>query len=369
VESLITQLETELQNKNKNIEAANQYIRQGNTYKNQGLLEQAIDNYQKSLSYYPNPEIEKLIAILRDQIAKNKYNTPPPPPPPPPTSYPTSPGHTTTITPADDYPPPSDSQKGSVIYDNGNISGVYNSPTHPTRFTTNKSYTITLIQNYHWNNSRGNSYTGTIALKGDNGKLYGSWQTSGSPGQGGVPNAYWKCYPNITIPAGTYTVIDSDPSTWSQNSQSNGAGHTRIEGYSKDSGITSTYNPPPVEVSQAITLNFIGKYTLTDPSRTFDKYHGFTILENNGQGWSKEFQNNKPISLKYPETQNASGYVPIQWSFNKTKKKFIFDWTLNGKLKGFGYFEGTITGNTNSFTLKGNWSNGSAGQLHFDRTQ
>jgi len=46
-----------------------------------------------------------------------------------------------------------------------------------------------------------------------------------------VINAYWTVYPNITLPAGTYTVLDSSSATWSQNSSSGGAGHTRIEGY------------------------------------------------------------------------------------------------------------------------------------------
>ncbi len=117
-----------------------------------------------------------------------------------------------------------------VIFNNGNIAGVYNNPTKPTTFTINQPHVITLIQNYHWNNAKG-SVPGTIQLRDQNGRTYGPWQAKGSPGQGGVPNAYWTVYPNITIPAGTYTVIDSEPSTWAQNSGSQGAGFTRVEGY------------------------------------------------------------------------------------------------------------------------------------------
>ncbi len=127
-------------------------------------------------------------------------------------------------------PSPSPSAKGNVIFTNGNTGGVYNDPSRATTFTLRSPYVITLITNYHWNNGRG-ATPGTIALRGSDGRTYGSWRTSGSPGQGGVPNANWNAAPNVTLPAGTYTVVDSDPVTWAQNSESGGAGHTRIEGY------------------------------------------------------------------------------------------------------------------------------------------
>ena len=84
--------------------------------------------------------------------------------------------------------------------------------------------------NYHWNNGRG-STTGTISLRGGDGRTYGPCRVTGSPGQGGVPNAYWTANPNVTSPAGTYTVVDSEPGTRAQNSESGGAGHARVEGY------------------------------------------------------------------------------------------------------------------------------------------
>ncbi len=130
-------------------------------------------------------------------------------------------------------------QSGRVIFDNGNIGGVYNAPTKATTFTINQSHVVTMIQNYHWNNGSGTSSPGSISLKGSGGKTYGPWQATGSPGQGGVKNAYWRVYPNVTIPAGTYTIADSQPSTWAQNQGSGGAGHSRVEGYPAGAG-TST---------------------------------------------------------------------------------------------------------------------------------
>lgn len=117
-----------------------------------------------------------------------------------------------------------------VIFDNGNIYGVANNPTALTKFTVTQPHVITLITNYHWNNGRG-SKVGTIALKDSSGQIYGPWKASGSNGQGGVPNAYWTVQPNVKIPAGEFTVVDSDSPTWSQNSQSGGRGFSTVKGY------------------------------------------------------------------------------------------------------------------------------------------
>jgi len=119
-----------------------------------------------------------------------------------------------------------------ILFDNGNIWGVQNGPANPTTFTLADARLITRVRNYHWNSSSG-STPGRISLRHSDGTVYGPWQCSGSTGQGGVPNAYWWCYPNVTIKAGTYTVIDSEPATWSHNSGSNYSGFTYVEGSHK----------------------------------------------------------------------------------------------------------------------------------------
>ena len=116
----------------------------------------------------------------------------------------------------------------AMVADTMNIYGVTNGPTAPTAFSVDRSHLVTYISTYHWNDARG-AAGGTIALQGGDGKLYGPWQASTRPGQGGVPNAYWEVFPNIVIPAGTYTIIDSDPSTWSQNQQSEGRGMAEVK--------------------------------------------------------------------------------------------------------------------------------------------
>lgn len=142
----------------------------------------------------------------------------------PTTSIPPAPG----TTPIDSTSGGSPTAEPVVSFDNGNIYGVGNGPTSPTTFELEEPRILAMIQNYHWNSARG-ATPGTIALRDAQGRQYGPWQTEGSPGQGGVPNAYWTARPMIRLPAGVYTVIDSDPASWAQNAQSDGRGFTRIE--------------------------------------------------------------------------------------------------------------------------------------------
>lgn len=116
------------------------------------------------------------------------------------------------------------------FFDNGNIYAVQNQPTRNTVFTLSKPTHLTKLTTYHWNDGFG-AKAGTIALRKSTGETYGPWETDGLPGQGGVPSAYWVVEGDIELPAGTYTVIDSDPSTWSQNAATRGAGMVIAEGY------------------------------------------------------------------------------------------------------------------------------------------
>jgi hypothetical protein len=138
--------------------------------------------------------------------------------------------------------------KGAVLFDNGNIAGVDNGPSQPTSFSLNTAHVITLIQDYHWNSARG-ATPGTIGLRDANGRIYGPWQSVGSPGQGGVPNAYWTVRPDITLPAGNYSVIDSHPASWSRNGGSQQRGFTRVEGYPTNDASGREYSYPAPQSS------------------------------------------------------------------------------------------------------------------------
>lgn len=115
-----------------------------------------------------------------------------------------------------------------AVSNTDNIGGVKNGPTAPTTFTINVPHLITYIRDYHWNNAKGDT-PGTIALKDQKGVVYGPWQAKGTDGMGGVKNANWEVYPNVVIPAGTYTIIDSNPATWAQNQESGGRGMGQVK--------------------------------------------------------------------------------------------------------------------------------------------
>jgi hypothetical protein len=110
----------------------------------------------------------------------------------------------------------------------GNIGGVTNGPTVPTTFSFTEPVRLVWLQTYHWNNARG-ATPGRIGLRHQDGTVFGPWPTRGLPGQGGVPNAYWRAEPGVVLKPGTYTVTDSDPSTWATNSEAGNKGFADLE--------------------------------------------------------------------------------------------------------------------------------------------
>lgn len=141
-----------------------------------------------------------------------------------PTATPTmTPTAVRTIAPATTSTPTELSSAVEEIFRVFSIGVANNGATKPTSFTITESWLVTSIHTYHWNNGRG-ATPGTIGLRASNGTIYGPWKAAGEPGQGGVANAFWVVNPNIVIPRDTYTVLDSDPSTWAQNQETGGAG-------------------------------------------------------------------------------------------------------------------------------------------------
>jgi hypothetical protein len=133
-----------------------------------------------------------------------------------------------------------------LILEINTLGAVDNNPSSPTTFSLDRPFKITKIQTYHWNYGQGQTL-GTIAMQDGNGKTFGPWQASGEPGMGGVPNAYWVVQPNIVLPAGEYTIIDSGPATWSQNSETGGRGIVQIWGIAGQ-GATSSVKTRPTEL-------------------------------------------------------------------------------------------------------------------------
>ena len=115
-----------------------------------------------------------------------------------------------------------------ILWTNNNIGGVQNGPENDTIVVLEDDCLVTTVTNYHYFNE--GAKPGTITLVGEDGTKYGPWQATGREGQGGVKDAYWDTSPNIELKAGSYTVIDSDHETWSQNDESGNAGFTEVKG-------------------------------------------------------------------------------------------------------------------------------------------
>jgi hypothetical protein len=119
------------------------------------------------------------------------------------------------------------------IFNNRNIYEVENNPPNPTQFTIDSPYYLTLVSNYHWNDEHGKDPTGMhLKLRNSQGQDFAQCEFSAtSSAAGKTPNVNWNCSPNVILPAGTYTVIDPDPKTWSHNKKSGNAGFSLITGY------------------------------------------------------------------------------------------------------------------------------------------
>jgi hypothetical protein len=117
------------------------------------------------------------------------------------------------------YPLPA---AGVTAFNNENGGGVMNNPPGGgPQFTLSQTSRLDYIRTYHWNGGRG-ATPGTIWLEGGPNNLrYGPWQTTASA-------TFWVAQPNAGLPPGTYTVFDSDKSTWSYNSQSGNKGFALV---------------------------------------------------------------------------------------------------------------------------------------------
>lgn len=111
----------------------------------------------------------------------------------------------------------------ALIFRNDNGEGVTGSPTAPTTFTVQVGQKVTAIRTYHYNNGQGKP-AGTILLRHADGRTFGPWTTTLES------RFYWVAKPNAGIPNGTFTVVDSDPASWSRNQRSNNSGMVIING-------------------------------------------------------------------------------------------------------------------------------------------
>ena len=120
-----------------------------------------------------------------------------------------------------------------ILFNNWNKDAVTEKARESPTFALDETTVITYVSTYHWNRGKGTDKPGTISLKHSDGAVYGPWEASGGPGQVGNPNALWEVAPCAPLKPGVYTVIDSDPDTWSNNGRSNGVGFAEVRGVAR----------------------------------------------------------------------------------------------------------------------------------------
>jgi len=112
----------------------------------------------------------------------------------------------------------------AIYWNTSNPYGVDNGAMSP-QFQVTTPVLAHSLDTYHWNYGSGTSSPGTLGLRRlEDDKVFGPWPATGW-GTIDSPNLYWTVIlGGLVLDAGTYEVLDSDPSTWSQNTESGGFG-------------------------------------------------------------------------------------------------------------------------------------------------
>jgi hypothetical protein len=180
--------------------------------------------------------------------------------------------------------------QGIEFFNNTNTGGVGNNPSAPTMFTVNAPVVVNYIQTYHWNFGQG-ARAGRIGLRDQSGFVYGPFNAAATPGSGGRQNVNWVANSiAVALPAGSYTVVDSDPGTWSQNAQSQGRGFAIVRGalsVNRGPAPTPVSAPPPSPVPAC-------------PAPTMTSIRGF------------QYQNYSAATSLLTPTVAAGGFIIIQ---------------------------------------------------------
>lgn len=117
------------------------------------------------------------------------------------------------------------------LFDNSNGGGVQGGGKSPSFLTRGVSYCVMQIITYHWNHGLGKA-PGTIGLNGSGNAKVGAWKATGSSGQGGAKNVNWMATVSTAskpvVINGVYSCVDSDPATWSEDTQSHGTGFCQV---------------------------------------------------------------------------------------------------------------------------------------------
>lgn len=123
-----------------------------------------------------------------------------------------------------------------VLLKNENPNVVSSNPTGGNpQFALRQVTVIDSIFTYHYNGGAGKPAGQLWLVGGPNNQKYGPWTATISS------KFYWTVSPKLTLPAGTYTVFDSDPATWSFNPASRNQGFVQVHGTPTDLNALSSF--------------------------------------------------------------------------------------------------------------------------------
>lgn len=135
-------------------------------------------------------------------------------------------------------------QEPDKYFNSWNVGGVYSgTPSRETSFTLNSYYSLSEMNNYHWNYFGSAQDVGQIGFVHEDGTIYGPFKVTPLAGSG-RPNVNWVAYfePELILKPGTYTVTDTHKDSWAFNATSGGRGFTYLYGkkLNKIDGATNT---------------------------------------------------------------------------------------------------------------------------------
>jgi serine protease len=250
------------------------------------------------------------------------------------------------------------------LFNNFNAYGVLNGPpANPTTFVLQQNAQVDQLATYHWNNGAG-SPPGSIGLEQTGVPQSLRWFPAvGSAGQGGVPSAAWIATVNVQLTAGvSYTVLDSNPATWSQNAQSGSQGFARVFGYYvAPPPLPYTPSPPipgpllphggPIAAHPKVYVTYWG--WSSDPAgeapylerflsgvggsawlNTVTQYHGTyntPITNAPGQFKGSWYDNVHPAPAQPTEAQIAQEAANAAWHFGYDPDAIYFIATAHGQ--------------------------------------
>jgi hypothetical protein len=130
------------------------------------------------------------------------------------------------------------------LFNNTNTAAVRNGAGINPQFLLNVPTTITQVITYHWNFGQG-ARPGTISLRHNTTGQTFTFAATGTSGFNGALNVNWVANVNVNVPAGIYTVFDSDPNTRSSNAQSANQGFAIVRGAALPPPPSPTRPPAP----------------------------------------------------------------------------------------------------------------------------